>query len=566
LFTVKPASEEVVPKYSSGYQTKEFFDNAYDGSGEGAYGADAISAISAHHLLIADEIARLFNSVGDKKTKQVVLLSPNHFSVGVSAAQITKESWDTPYGILETDSKAVDVLLDTVEVLKDEDLAFENEHGIGALTPFIKRSFPDAKLIPIILHESLSDEDAKELGGQIAELFPNAFVIASIDMSHTLPEHTQEYHDAVTQMVIASGDSDVDLEIDSNASLKTLFAFNEAKESQFWNQTHHGSSLEMGAASDWRENTSHILGYFTDGASEGQNFMSMHVVGDIMLDRGVRKQIDAAGDAHYPWDEMTRFLSGSHLRIGNLEGTVNEQPSTYTYDPPFRFVFDPSYVEEMAKYVDVVSLANNHASDVGSSGERETHDWLDGMGIPWFGSWANPTPRYDTTVNDFNLTFIGYHQFQPNEALLKEEIARADEEGRFVIVMPHWGAEYIHTPGSSQKYLAKLMVDAGADLIIGGHAHVVQGIQEIDGVPIVYSLGNFVFDQEIPQTWNAVTAGVILDGDSVTIQLMPVYTRYGQPTPLNDAESQDVLKIIADASDEDLQQQILNGKIIFEYE
>lgn len=557
--------EAVDPLYSSGFYSKEFYDAAYEAASDSEPVSGSKLAIVAHHLLVADEIAAVFETIGDEGAKTVVLISPNHFSVGISPAQVSVEAWMTPYGPVTTDIEAVEDLLLAVPVLNHEEWAFQNEHGIAALTPFVKRSFPKAKIVSIVLDESLSASDAQTLGEVIAEELPKAVVIASVDMSHNLPEYVQTYHDDITQTMIAAGDGATNLEIDSNATLRTLFAINKVRESEVWHETYHGSSLLMNATEDWRENTSHILGYFTEG-DPGMSVVSMHFVGDIMLDRGVRKKIDAAGSVAYPWEEMSRFLSGSGLVVGNLEGTVNEQASTYTYNPPFRFVFSPESVAEMAKHIDVVSLANNHSSDVGSAGEIETRTRLDEMGIPWFGAWAEPVPRYDTVLNGLEVTLIGYHQFQPNESALTDEIKKADAEGRFVIVMPHWGTEYSNVPSSSQRRLAQLMVDAGADLIVGGHPHVVQGTEIIDGVPVVYSLGNFVFDQEIPATWNATTLGVKLEEKTGTLYLLPVYTRGGQPVPVSDTEATTIFQTIANASAEEIQSQILNGRLNFSYE
>jgi poly-gamma-glutamate synthesis protein (capsule biosynthesis protein) len=486
----------------------------------------------AHHLVVADKIAQVFATIGDDSVKTVVVISPNHFSQGVSPAQTTTGAWQTPYGVLESDTVAVEALLTALPIIKQEDQTFEREHGIAAISPFIKRSFPKAKIVALALDDSLTVDERKEIAVAIETAVSSATVISSIDMSHFLPLAVQEFHDEETLLTLAAGGChDCHLEIDSNAALEVLFDFN-AKHGLFdWRLTHHGSSLAMGLASESEDNTSHILGYFLEGEPQSKRFVSLHFVGDIMLDRGVRKQIVAANDVGYPWAKVQRFLSGSDLVVGNLEGTVNEQPSTYTYDPPFRFVFDPSYIRELAKYVDVVSLANNHASDVGSAGELETHRWLDEIGVPWFGSFQHPAPRYDTEINGFDLTFIGYHAFQPAEDELIEQIKAAKADGRFVIVMSHWGTEYQTTPDSNQRRLAQLMVDAGADLIIGGHPHVSQTIEEIDGVPVVYSLGNFIFDQEIPATWTAMTVGVIITDDGIKIYELPVTTRSGQPIP-----------------------------------
>ena len=527
-----------VPLYSNGYQDKEFFDQAYEKAGA-VKSVDSRSALVAHHLLVADKIAQIFEMIGDKKVKTVIVLSPNHFSQGISPAQTTMASWQTPYGVLESDQKAVAEILKLLPIIKQEDRTFENEHGINALTPFIKRSFPNAKIVALALDDSLTSEEANATAFAIANEFADVVVIASVDMSHYQPEYVQEFHDDITLMTLdAGGCTDCHLEVDSNATLEVLTGFNANLNTLSWHLTHRGSSLAMGYSDVPEDNTSHILGYFTEGEPSVKKIVSLQFVGDMMLDRGVRKQIDKAGDVGYPWLKMDRFLSGTDLVIGNLEGTVNEQASSYTYDPPFRFVFDPSYIQEMANYIDIVSLSNNHASDVGSAGELETHQWLDELGVPWFGSYRHPAPRYDTEINGFKLTFIGYHAFQPAEDELVIEIEAANTEGRYVIVMPHWGTEYSITPNSTQERLVQLMVDAGADLIIGGHPHVAQGSETVDGTEVVYSLGNFIFDQEIPETWTALTVGVIITEDQIKIYLLPVATRYGQPVRLTDGDAQ----------------------------
>ncbi|MFA6132342.1 MAG: AmmeMemoRadiSam system protein B [Patescibacteria group bacterium] len=529
-----------------------------------------LSAVSPHHLLAIDGITDLFSVVGSLDVKTVVVISPNHFSTGHSPAQISLGSWPTPYGDLETDQNAVEKLLADVSVLKNEEKTFEKEHGVTALTPFIKEYFPNAKIVALAIHDKLSAEEAKVLTEAIANDLPSAFVIGSADMSHYLPHYAAIFHDEITERTIARGCQDelcqVDLEVDSNNVISMLMQINRARGTEIFSLTGHTDALTLTGSDNWEENTSHLLGYFTKGEPADDDFISLHFVGDIMLDRGTRKQIDAADDVGYPWAKMDRFLDGTDFVVGNLEGTVNEQPSTYTYDPPFRFVFDPTYVEEAKKYLDAVSLANNHASDVGSAGELETHTWLEKIGLPWLGSYLNSTMRYDTTIGDWPISFIGYHAFQPNEKALLAEIAAAKADGNFVIVMPHWGTEYVTSPDSSEKRLAKLIVEAGADLVIGGHPHVPQGGEVIGDTPVWYSLGNFVFDQSIPETWTGLTAGVIISDSQIEIHLLPVFTKNSQPTPMSDTAAQKVLAALAEtelsSTSNDLKEQIKNGIII----
>ncbi len=557
------ASAEDLPIFEYGIQTQNYFDQAYLKAGEKTK-VESNSAISAHHLLVADKIAALFESVGSNKTKTVVLISPNHFGIGKSTAQTTNGIWNTPYGQLETDEKAVGRILNN-SILTNEQLVFTKEHGISALTPFIKRSFPNAKLVPITIHESFSAEDATTLGNAIADQLPNAVVIASIDMSHYMPNYAASYHDEVTLNAIESGGcNNCELEIDANSVLQTLFAINQNRQSQKWTQTHHGSSIQMGIASKAEDNTSHILGYFEKGESQVEPFTAIHFLGDIMLDRDVRKFMDENG-FDYPWKNMKRFLMGSHLTVANLEGTVGEGPTMRPHLSPYNFIFNPEAVKEMGKYVDVVSLANNHLDDRGLAGQEETREWLNKLEIPWFAGFESATPRRVMEVNGKQVALIGYHQFRPNIESLETEIKEAKAEGSFVIVYPHWGTEYVNRPGSSQKQLAEIMTTAGADLIIGGHPHVPQALGFEDGTPIVWSLGNFIFDQSMPETWTALTMGVIIKSNKIELHIMPVFTKDGQPKPVSDEEAQEWFDFLADISHPILKDQIKTGTIIFSY-
>jgi MEMO1 family protein len=261
--------------YSSGFERKAFFDAAYE-KAERESGVPSVSresreittAIVAHHLLVADKIAEVFIEIGSSDIETIVLLSPNHFSGGISSAQISKGTWQTPYGELRPDDEKVEKLLDVVSILSHEELAFEYEHGIGVVTPFIKRSFPEADFLPIILDESLSFEAAHALGESIARLFPDAVVISSIDMVHRQTSEVTSENDVIILSSIEAGGlcsgawCDEELLIDSNASMQTLFAVNATRGISSWNLVHHGSSLSMGATKNPDDNVSHILGYF----------------------------------------------------------------------------------------------------------------------------------------------------------------------------------------------------------------------------------------------------------------------------------------------------------------
>lgn len=524
----------------------------------------ARTAIVAHHLLVGDKIAQMFAALGNGHEKTIVILSPNHFDAGRSVMQTTDGTWQTPFGDVEVDVDVLEELLDGVEDLSYEPDTFEAEHGISAIVPFVKKFFPQARIVPIVIHDDATAVQLVDLSHTIQGVAPRAIVIASIDMSHNLPEHIRVPHDEQTLAAIERGDCGNDtcrLEIDANDALETLFLVNQLRGTQKWQLTHHGSSLVMGATTDWRENTSHIIGYFEQGKPVDNPFFSIQFVGDVMLDRGVRSKIESQGIG-YPWKEVMRFLQGAYLRVANFEGTISEAPSVATEEPPFRFTFAPEYVEAMLPFIDVVSLANNHSRDRDFEGELQTQDWLEELGFDWFGGYALSESVYRAD----RVSLIGYHQFGTNIDLLISVIQEENREGQLVIVMPHWGEEYVVEPQEAQRELATRMIEAGADLIVGSHPHVIQGIELINNVPVIYSLGNFVFDQVEPGTDVGMSATVLLGETGGMIYLSPVQTIGGQPVPLSDEEAQTIFQTVSSLSSDELASYILTGAIPFTYD
>ncbi|MBI2473848.1 AmmeMemoRadiSam system protein B [Candidatus Uhrbacteria bacterium] len=224
----------------------------------------SLSGIVAHHLLVADKMAQLFASLGTGREKVVVILSPNHFSLGRSSIQMTDGTWITPFGDVEVDTRLLAKFLERDSVFAYEPETFEREHGVSAIVPFVKYWFPQAHILPIVIYDKATDDQVKMLAQTIQEIVPKAVVVASMDMSHQKPEDIQLFHDEITIRTIENGlcEEKCSLDVDANRVLETLFEINRLRATQAWTLTHHGSSLTMGATTDWHENTSHILGYF----------------------------------------------------------------------------------------------------------------------------------------------------------------------------------------------------------------------------------------------------------------------------------------------------------------
>jgi hypothetical protein len=264
--------------------------------------------------------------------------------------------------------------------------------------------------------------------------------------------------------------------------------------------------------------------------------------GDILLDRGVYKTVKIDGKGvDFPFDGGTAritarvccsqfghrvprmqrtgnagavraLVEGADLAIANFE---NPAPNRFRWHTTGTvFSADPTLIDGLRNAgIDYVSLANNHIRDAGANGIIQTIANLDKRGIAWSGAGKNLAQArrpamldaggtkvailgYDTIARGYAASATRAGSAQMTAAVVKADVAAARKAGAdLVIVFPHWGAEYRATPSASQKRLARAVIDAGADMIIGNHAHWAAAMEIYKGKPIWYALGNFVFDQ-----------------------------------------------------------------------
>src|SRR5918995_1342715 len=247
---------------------------------------------------------------------------------------------------------------------------------------------------------------------------------------------------------------------------------------------------------------------------------------------------------------VREYLSSADLTLANFENPVirgavyHPEATTFTGDLRLMPVLDQAGM-------DGVTLGNNHILDAGTTGVDETMRHLDDAGIAHAGAGMDLAEARKPMVFDLGGTKVGVLSYldipsygwawatgtAPGTAplvkkVMEEDIKRLRPKVDLILVMPHWGKEYIATPEPGQVDLAHAAMDAGADLLIGGHAHWPKGIEVYDGKPIFYGVGNFLLDQSwSEETSTAIFAEITLYGDDV-VQVRPVpfiILDYAQP-------------------------------------
>ncbi len=245
-------------------------------------------------------------------------------------------------------------------------------------------------------------------------------------------------------------------------------------------------------------------------------------VGDIMLSssRGVGKQIKKENEYRYPFLRISDVLRSADLAFGNLEGPISYRGK----DGGSRYSFrgNPKVIEGL-KYAgfDVLSIANNHIFDWGKDAFEDTIYLLKANNIDNIGggmNYLNANKPLVKDVNGTNVAFFAYSMvdydigfFEAkggtpgkssfNKEILLKKIKKLKKTGvaDIVVVSLHWGKEYSKRSQESQQKIAYSLVDAGVDIIVGHHPHVVQEVEKYKDGWIAYSLGNFVFDQNFSE-------------------------------------------------------------------
>ncbi|MDE7434385.1 MAG: CapA family protein [Lachnospiraceae bacterium] len=276
--------------------------------------------------------------------------------------------------------------------------------------------------------------------------------------------------------------------------------------------------------------------------------------GDVLFANSFANCYNRGGIEAVVSQDMLNAMTQADITMVNEEFPFSSR-GTKMEDKQYTFRADPSYVKALTEMgVDIVSLANNHILDYGKEALSDTFATLDAEGILYAGAGDSLERAKEVQLIEKNgktFGFLAASRVIPvvdwniengapgvlatyDETRLVEAIEEARDQCDVLVVFVHWGVEHQSMPEAYQRSLAQSYVDAGADLVIGAHTHCLQGIEFINGKPVFYSLGNFIFGTDISQTM-AVQVTVEED-NTLTCRLVGATASGGQTKVMSDVQ------------------------------
>ncbi|MEP4197178.1 MAG: AmmeMemoRadiSam system protein B [Aliishimia sp.] len=521
--------------------TSRFLDAARDPLViDGALGAETTVAQARitgvtipHHILAADLMARGLRAASGGQYDHIILIGPDHFRSLTAPFGVLTTQIDTLKGPLPQNPTAIDRLNRSplFEDVKDA----PREHGIHAITPFLKALFPDT---PVTMLTTATHSRQHEWDHAVDRLMQIAtkrtLIVQSTDYSHFLPRHLTIQRDIETLGVIASNDPDLVPTLTQPAHL-------DSKASQYiqmrLQQRLHGATPVIVAHRDAHDyipegnpngpTTSYIVTLYTTDPAKASHLIwpdqtRMVFGGDVFLDRGWRS---ALAD-----DKLTPVLKDLTNRVGsgpfviNLEGVLLDERPAGT-NPVQHFMSAPLAAPVLQRMgVTAANLANNHSHDLGTLGFAETQKSLAAAGI------QSLTHGKVTELGGFALlplTFrMGYFTDHPViRDLAQLDLACGAQTTLPLIVLPHWGADYTNTAADFERDAFEKLAACGVAAVIGAHTHNPSPAVSVHGagrLQAVFSMGNLLFDQTGDDVSGALVELRRFQKGTLALRLIPV--------------------------------------------
>jgi len=490
-------------------------------------GGAAVTGLTLpHHRVASDLIAAgMLTAARGSRPERIVMLTPDHFKRSTRAFATTARDFDTVLGQVPADRRAAAALLQSPLVA--DSLLFEREHGLGELLPYVARLFPGVSVLPVAVRIGATRAQWE----QMVELLKpwvtaRTLIIQSTDFSHYLSRAQALRRDQQMLNVIAAGDLDAMARarqpdhIDSRGSqyiqMRLQALHFGATPIVFGNY----NSADRGATGD-DNTTSYVAQVYAPTARDrvvhpvsaastlcvaGDTFFGRHVA-VALRDEAVRQRVA---------DQLRRRLNGCPLLL-NLEGVLSDDGRgahalqlAMPADETLRWLRELGVV--------AVSVANNHSRDLGDDAYAAMLARLREAGIQVLQS--GQPQRVGP------LRVVAWTDLDNNPAP-RRELIRLPLQPRELpdLAFMHWGREFVTAPGPRERALAHGLQSAGVPMIVGAHPHRasrrIELLGRLDAV-MVYSLGNFVFDQRAPRTSGALLQISQFEQGTRALRLIPL--------------------------------------------
>ena len=532
-------------------------------------GLQIAGGVVPHHLAAKPIIDQFWQKISGQRPGTIILLSPDHFKKG----ELNETPKIITVSLGENKFKNLPVAQELLAKFDSDKLVFNSadlslDHGILAHLDFIKKYLPASKILPFLIPADISQVQISDFTKQIAvDADSQTVVVASVDFSHYLPRQAADLHDATSLAALLDFNKEQfsNLEVDCWQCLYASRLYAQLKNKDNAEILAHKNSLDFLAPLEPEKTTSYFTIIFNQSIMPAKNLdtRTLLFVGDLMLDRGV-DDLMSKNSLYYPFEQINQFFRGVDVVFANLEGPIVKNPPKFP-DHSLQFAFAPEVTKAMNfSKINLVSLANNHISNMGLDGLKQTREFLKESNINFAGD-PNKCSKDFAYQNDW-LVLLAFNK--TNSACTSEEIlktiteVKAENKNKLLVVSIHWGQEYKTSNTDWQQKLGRQMIEAGADVIIGHHPHVVENIESYKNKLIFYSLGNFVFDQYFSKnTQEGLAVGLELNNDKLIYRLFPLQSNLSQPHLMKKTEADKFLETLANRSGEDLKEKIKSGII-----
>lgn len=477
-----------------------------------------------HHLLAADLLAEAFARVQGQDYRRIIILSPDHFSRSRSPFAVTRRDFETALGSLTTDRRAVGQLLNNP--LVSESSLFSHEHGVQALLPFIAHYCPQALIVPIAIRHFSRPADWEALARTLAPLLgPDTLLVQSTDFSHYLTAPEARRRDQETLRVLSGGDPRQVLSLTEPDHL-------DSKGCQYLQLLLQRQVFGAGPTVIANRNsqeytsepvartTSYIVQLYSAEPLPVKEAQSFFFGGDTFFGRYMAKKLATPASREALLKEVRRITGGKPL-ILNLEGVLKAQcPES---PGPYTLCMEEALALPLLKGLNVraVSLANNHSHDLGENSYEEMRQRLAEQGLACLENRG---------VLDLGAFYLAGFTDVDNQSEAKiAQLTRQDLAGlarlkkdKPLFAMIHWGQEFAAQAGPREQALAALLEAQGVEVIIGCHSHRAGRLEGTWKSCRVFSLGNFLFDQDGPRVSGMLLEAVFFPQGAYFLKVHPL--------------------------------------------